>query len=116
MSDLLRTDVIRETLDARIAKYLDTNAAAEQVSKRLPTSSSSMVPIETFVTCRTDTAMYEKNYCVVYGPKKSMDTEKTFYDDSKLLTNRSDSGSEELPSNKSSRLRSKRQCSRGTKT
>lgn len=39
MLDVLRKNVIRETLDAQTAKYFDTDAAAEWLSKRLFISS-----------------------------------------------------------------------------
>lgn len=47
--DLLRKAVLCEMLDAYIAKFIDTDAAADRLWKKLLTSSSFMVPIATFV-------------------------------------------------------------------
>lgn len=42
MLDLLRNDIIGETLDARVAKFFDTNEAAEGLSKSQFTLTSFM--------------------------------------------------------------------------
>lgn len=49
MLEVLRKDVIRERLDAHIAKFFDTNAPAKALSRRLLTFNSLMVPITTFL-------------------------------------------------------------------
>lgn len=57
MLDLLRKDVIGEKLDRHIAKFFDTEAATDGLSKKLMTSSSFMAPIATFVSRRPDSAI-----------------------------------------------------------
>lgn len=48
MLDLLRNEVMSETLDARIAMLIDPVEAAQRVSKRLLNSTSFMASIATF--------------------------------------------------------------------
>lgn len=55
--DMLRELVIKETLGAHIAKYLEIAAAAGGLLKRLLTSSSLMAPTATLNRRKTDTAM-----------------------------------------------------------
>lgn len=69
MLDLLSKDFIGETLDAHTAKYLNTNEAAEGLSKRLLTSNSVLPPIATFVRRTTDKAMKEMKYSTSIVPK-----------------------------------------------
>lgn len=52
--DLPRKDVICKTLNAHIAKPLDTDVAADMLPKKLVTSSSFMPPIATFGRRKTD--------------------------------------------------------------
>lgn len=61
MLDLLRKDVIEETMDAHIAKVLNTYAAADEISEKLLTSSSFIAPITTFVPYKTNLFIVDQN-------------------------------------------------------
>lgn len=58
--DLVRKEAIKETLIAHVAKFIDTNAADEQLPKQWLTSPSLITPIPTFSSCKKDTAMETK--------------------------------------------------------
>lgn len=58
--DLLREGVMRDKLDAHIAKFFDPDAAADRLSKRSLTSSKPMGPIAIFARGKTDTAIEDK--------------------------------------------------------
>lgn len=62
MCNLRRKDLIWETLDARIGKIFDINAAVRGISKRLMTWSTFFVHIETIVTLKLNNTMEVKNY------------------------------------------------------
>lgn len=52
--DLIRQDVIGETLDKHISAYLDTENAADKVCDKLLSNNSFMTPIATFVKRKTN--------------------------------------------------------------
>lgn len=54
MLDPQRKDVVRETLDAYIAKFFNTDAYVERWSEWLLTESPSLAPIATFLRLRTE--------------------------------------------------------------
>lgn len=93
MLNLLGQDVIDETLDAQIAKFFDTDAATEGLSKRLLTWSSFMEPIGTLDRRKTNKVMEEKKYNVAYAVKEPMDTVPAV-SDSKSPPKLSDSGND----------------------
>lgn len=62
MLDLMRKEVMQETLDAHVAKLFGTGAAADWLSKRLWTRSSFMEPIATFVRHKKGTTMEDEKY------------------------------------------------------
>lgn len=96
MWDLKPKDVIGETLDAHIANFFDTNAAAEGLSKRLLASSPFMVPIATFMRRRTDTALKENNYSTAFVSIEPVDTVQTYNDDNEPLPSRLDRRRDEV--------------------
>lgn len=59
--DLLPKDVIGDTLEAHIAKFLDTDEFTDRVQKKLLTSSSFMASIATYVHRKTNTAIADRN-------------------------------------------------------
>lgn len=73
MLDLLRKYVFGETVDAHIKKLFDTDAAAEGMLKSFPSPSSFMAPIETFVGCKMDTTMEEREYSTAFASKEPID-------------------------------------------
>lgn len=58
--DLLREDVIKETLDALVAILFDTGEASDWFYKKPLTSSSFMAPIVKFVQRKTDNIKADK--------------------------------------------------------
>lgn len=60
MMDLLRRDVIGDTLDAHVARFFEKDEAAEGLWKRMFTSTSFMGRIENFAGHRMDTATEDK--------------------------------------------------------
>lgn len=70
MLALLRKKVVRDTLNADIVNYCNTDVAANKLSKRLMTSSSFMTPITTFVRQKMDTAMESKNHNTALESKR----------------------------------------------
>lgn len=68
--DLLCNDVIDEIVGAHKAKCFYTDAAADRLSKELPTSSSFMVPIATFEQRKTDSAIVDRNIVLAMASKK----------------------------------------------
>lgn len=103
MLDLLRKDIIGETLDARIAKIFDTKAAADKFSKKLFTSTSFVARIGTFLRHKTDINMQHKEYSSVFSLKDQTDAVETYSDVGKSPTSRSNSRDEELPLRNSSK-------------
>lgn len=65
--ELLRNDTIRETLNARVTKYFNNDAAANSLSKRWLTSITFMSPIATFVKRKADTAVEDKKCSAAFG-------------------------------------------------
>lgn len=57
MLDLIRRDVVEETLDAHISRILDPQMATEKLLKKLLTPNSIMAPFPTFVKRKTKTGM-----------------------------------------------------------
>lgn len=70
---------------------------------RLSITSSFMAPIITFVRCKAYTVMEEKKYSVVYASKELMDFIQKVHDDNESPPIRSDSRSEVIPRERSSR-------------
>lgn len=64
MLDLIRKDKIGESLDAQIAKFFDTYAAAKGLSKSLLPLFRLWSPIATFTRCKSDTAMEEIEFSI----------------------------------------------------
>lgn len=60
MLDLVHKDVIGESLDAPIVKFIDPYPAAERLSKRLLISGTFMVPFATLVKRKSDSAIAQK--------------------------------------------------------
>lgn len=60
MLDLLRKDIIRETLEAHKAEFINTDTVANGLWKKLIASSSLMQPIATFVRHKSDTTSEDK--------------------------------------------------------
>lgn len=86
MLDLLRKDVNEDTLDVHIAKFFDTNAAADRLLQRLLSSITSMAPNAAFVRRKPIPAMKQK-YSTALLTKDMMDTvEKTNNADDSLLS------------------------------
>lgn len=108
MLDKLCKDVVGESLNAHIAKFLNTDAAADVFSKRSLISSSFMAPIATFLRRKTDTAMEDKKYSTASTSEEPINTVQAFNENSESLPSRSDSLSDEVSRRKSSKRRLKR--------
>lgn len=108
MLELLRRNLIENTLDADFAWCLSTGAAAESLSKRLLTSSSVMAPMATFVRCKMDVAIVSLKYSVAFASNELMDTVEPYKDGSESLQSCRDSRSDDPPGRKSSKQHSKR--------
>lgn len=101
--DQLRKEVVGETLDVHIAKFLDMDAAADRVSKKLLTSSSLMAPVVTFVQRKSDTAIADKGTEFTKASKMEPVIATEIYGDIvEELPSQYDSGSEEPNSRRSS--------------
>lgn len=106
--DLRRKDVVREALGSHIAKYSNTDAAANGLSKMLLTSSSFIMPIMTFAIREMYTSMENQKYSVPYAIKEIIDIVELYNDGSKSPASCSESRSGEPPGRKSSECRLKR--------
>lgn len=93
MLDLCHKDVIGDTMDAHIAKFLDTNAAADRLSQRLLTLSTFMSPLVTFMRRKIDTAKEE--YSTAFLTKDPINTVERNKDVTDSLPSRSDSRTDE---------------------
>lgn len=60
MLDLLCKEVICETLDTKIAKCFDMEAATDRLSKRILTSSLFVLAFATFMRRKTDSTIADK--------------------------------------------------------
>lgn len=71
MLDLLRKQGIGETLEAQVAKFSCTDAAANRLWKLFLASSSSMVAFVPFVRWRrkTDSAIEDMKYNIFFATK-----------------------------------------------
>lgn len=102
MLNLLRKDVIEDTLEAHIPKVFDTYAAADRLSKRLLTSIKFMAPIVT-VRRKKDTTIEQQKYSTAFATKDTIDSLEAHNDVDESPSGRSDSRSDETPRRKSSR-------------
>lgn len=80
MLDVLRQDLIGETLDAYKAKFSNTDEAAEGFRKILLTCSSFMRPIDTFVGHKTNIGRKGKKLSIAHALKELIDIVPTLYD------------------------------------
>lgn len=95
--ELVRNNVIRETLGTQPVKFIETDAVSEGLLKMLLASSSFMEPIATFLRRQKDTAMEQRKYSTAFASKQLIATVPTFKDDSKSSPSRSDSGNDNCP-------------------
>lgn len=102
MLDQLRKDVIQKTLDAHVAKFFDTNAAAVGLSKRW-LAVASLWRLSQLLRGVIRILQYMREYSVAWAPSKPMDTERTVEDDSESLPSRSNSRNERILRRKSSK-------------
>lgn len=79
--DFLFKDVISETMDAHIAKFSDTEAAADWPLKKLLTSSSFIAPTATFLRCQTDSGIAEDGSVPTKSSKREQFTAVATYQD-----------------------------------
>lgn len=93
MLHMLRKHVMTETLDARIANFLDTDEGAGGFTKRLLTSTCFMAAVATIVRCNTDTSIEYMGSCTSVALKRLMDIISELDDDSQSPLGRSDSRS-----------------------
>lgn len=71
-----------------------------------------MAPIPTFVTCKADIALENKNYSTTLESKELMDIVEPICDGRESLPSRSESGSEKPPRRNSSKHHSRRRHNR----
>lgn len=67
--DLLRKEVIEETLDAHVTTFFDTDEAAKGLSKRLLASTFFMALIANFNRRKSNTAMQDKKCSTTIASK-----------------------------------------------
>lgn len=93
--DLLRKDIIRETLKVHMAKLFGTNTAADRPSKWLLTSTMFLEPIATFLRRQTDTAhgTINKKYNTLFWTRFTIDIVQMFIGLYESTPSRYDSGS-----------------------
>lgn len=72
MLDLLRKEIIGETLGGHVAKLLDTDAAINRLSKELLTSSLFVALIVTFVQLENGSAIADQNTVLATASKKKL--------------------------------------------
>lgn len=72
MLDVLREEGIKETMDAYVVKFFDTNVAAGNLSKNLLTSSSCEALISTFLRRKTDSTIADQNTVTCKATKRSL--------------------------------------------
>lgn len=97
MLDRLCKEVIGETLDAHITRFLDTAESPESIWKRLWTSTSLMEPIAAFVRRIMVTALQDKAFSTAVVPRELVGTIPTFDDECESPLSTPDSRSEQYP-------------------
>lgn len=108
MLDLLRKDSIGENVNALIAKFSDTDADTDRLSKKFLTSTSSMASRATIVRRKTDSAIAGENTEMAEATKKeSMEATEAYGDIIEEPPSQSDTRSEEPHGSRSSRIPSK---------
>lgn len=108
MCVLLRKHVIEDTLDPHIAKIFDTKPVVDRLSKKLWISSTSMVPIATFIRHQTESSTNQNWYSTIFAVGGLIDNVETYKDVEDSSPSRSDSGTDEQLNRKSSKCQSKR--------
>lgn len=107
MLDLLRNDVIKETLGAQLANVL-TLMQPTRALRKGSKPPARLWRLLQFFRCKTDIKMREKKYSVSNASKGSFETESTSNDFNKSLLSRSSSEDDKVLNMKSSEGHSKR--------